>query len=73
MDFDSSFQKTNLLIENLAEEIMSAALRETAFNCQDESEQISSFGYFGPTRFCCKEPYALLSSQVTFEEEKNFD
>ena len=57
--------KTNLMTESSAEQIPTVALRETEFDYQDESNQFSVFGYFGPRGFQREEPNALFGNQKT--------
>ena len=49
MKFISCCPKKNSLIETLAEEIPTVALRETKFESHDESNEHSVFGYFRPS------------------------
>ena len=44
MEIESSYTKTQLVIETLTEGILTVASRETEFEYQDESEQCSFFG-----------------------------
>ena len=43
-DIESSCTKTKLLKETLREDSLTAALKETEFECQGKNDQISTFG-----------------------------
>ena len=59
---------TKLMVETLTAENSTIALKETGFECQNESEQYSIFGLCWPIRFPLVEINALLSNQIKVSE-----
>ena len=72
MGVESTCTKMKMLVGTLTEEILTvAALKDTEFENQDESDQYSIFGWIGPSNLRCKEPNALFGNQVTLRVEKS--
>ena len=74
MGIESSCAKTKIMIETLTENFLTvAALTETEFAYQDDSDQCSIFGWLGSSGLPCKELNVLFGNQVKFYEYKKVD
>ena len=57
---ESSGSKTEMLIETLAEEILTVGLRQTESENQNVLDRCSIFGWSDLSSFSCEELFALI-------------